>query len=130
MQMSINEIEEILQSVSEHYQLEFKEAKTQYDFEKTLRYCVAIANEGGGKFILGVTDKIPRIRACYQHCGLKYVSNEKMTNESLRKRFNLSPTQSETSSRIIKDTLNEGLIKLDDPENISKRYSKYIPSWA
>ncbi|MCD4819468.1 MAG: hypothetical protein K8S23_12320 [Candidatus Cloacimonetes bacterium] len=75
-------------------------------------------------------DRRDRIRACYQHCGLKYVSNEKMTNESLRKRFTLSPNQSETSSRIIRDTLNEGLIKLDDPENYSKRYSKYVPVWA
>ncbi len=40
--------------------LEFKEAKTQFDFEKLVRYCVALANEGGGRFILGVTDQIPR----------------------------------------------------------------------
>lgn len=40
--------------------LEFKEAKTQYDSTKLFKYCVAIANEGGGKFILGVTDELPR----------------------------------------------------------------------
>lgn len=40
--------------------LEFKEAKRHFDFEKLVRYCVAIANEGGGKIILGVTDKRPR----------------------------------------------------------------------
>ena len=40
--------------------LEFKEAKQRYDFEKLLKYCVALANEGGGKIILGVTDKRPR----------------------------------------------------------------------
>jgi ATP-dependent DNA helicase RecG len=28
--------------------LEFKEAKQQYDTTKLLRYCVALANEGGG----------------------------------------------------------------------------------
>jgi len=71
-----------------------------------------------------------RIRACYQNCGLKYVNNEKMTNESLRKRFHLKSSQSETASRIIKDTLNEGLIKLDDPTNTSKRYAKYVPFWG
>ncbi|MFH2029547.1 MAG: ATP-binding protein [Bacteroidota bacterium] len=74
-------------------------------------------------------DRSDRIRACYQHCGLKYVNNEKMTNESLRKRFHLKSSQSETASRIIKDTLNEGLIKLDDPTNTSKRYAKYVPFW-
>jgi ATP-dependent DNA helicase RecG len=40
--------------------LEFKEAKSRYDFEKLLQYCVALANEGGGKIVLGVTDRRPR----------------------------------------------------------------------
>ncbi len=43
---------------SEH--LEFKQAGRQFDSEKLTRYCVALANEGGGKLILGVTDKPPR----------------------------------------------------------------------
>jgi len=41
--------------------LEFKEAKNQFDTTKLMKYCVAIANEGGGKLILGVTDKKPRM---------------------------------------------------------------------
>ena len=40
--------------------LEFKEAKQNYHFEKLVEYCVALANEGGGKMILGVTDRRPR----------------------------------------------------------------------
>ena len=44
----------------EHPRLEFKEAKTQFDNRKLYRYCVAIANEGGGHLVLGVSDKIPR----------------------------------------------------------------------
>jgi ATP-dependent DNA helicase RecG len=40
--------------------LEFKEAKNRYDFELLVKYCVALANEGGGHIILGVTDKRPR----------------------------------------------------------------------
>ncbi len=40
--------------------LEFKEAKNRFDFDGLVRYCVALANEGGGKIILGVTDKRPR----------------------------------------------------------------------
>ena len=43
---------------SEH--LEFKQASRQFDSEKLTHYCVALANEGGGKLILGVTDKSPR----------------------------------------------------------------------
>jgi ATP-dependent DNA helicase RecG len=45
---------------SEHPRLEFKEAKQQFDNDKLYRYCVAIANEGGGQLLLGVADKPPR----------------------------------------------------------------------
>jgi ATP-dependent DNA helicase RecG len=40
--------------------LEFKEAKNNFDLEKLVRYCIALANEGGGILVLGVTDKRPR----------------------------------------------------------------------
>lgn len=47
-------------SPAETAHLEFKEAKNQYDTTKLRRYCVAIANEGGGYLVLGVADKPPR----------------------------------------------------------------------
>lgn len=47
-------------SEPEGVRLEFKEAKNRYDFDKLVQYCVALANEGGGKIILGVTDQRPR----------------------------------------------------------------------
>lgn len=45
---------------SEGEHLEFKEAKNSFEFETLVKYCVALANEGGGRMILGVTDKRPR----------------------------------------------------------------------
>jgi predicted HTH transcriptional regulator len=45
---------------SESQNLEFKEAKTQFSQDKLCRYCVAIANEGGGHLVLGVGDSLPR----------------------------------------------------------------------
>jgi predicted HTH transcriptional regulator len=45
---------------SEHQRLEFKEAKTQFAYDKLCQYCVALANEGGGQILLGVADKPPR----------------------------------------------------------------------
>src|SRR5262245_18534536 len=39
---------------------EFKEAKNHLDFEELTKHCCALANEGGGKVLLGVTDKRPR----------------------------------------------------------------------
>lgn len=44
----------------EGVRLEFKEAKQNYHFGALVKYCVALANEGGGKIILGVTDRRPR----------------------------------------------------------------------
>jgi len=48
------------QASSEHQRLEFKEAKTQFDNQKLYKYCVALANEGGGHLLLGIADKLPR----------------------------------------------------------------------
>ncbi len=75
-------------------------------------------------------DRNDRIRACYQHCCLRYVMNEKMTNQSLRERFQLPEGKAETVSRVIRDTLDANLIRLDDPSSTSKRYAKYAPFWA
>jgi ATP-dependent DNA helicase RecG len=41
--------------------LEFKEAKNKFNFEELCEYISAISNMGGGKLILGVTDKRPRV---------------------------------------------------------------------
>ena len=56
--------------------------------------------------------------------------SERMTNQTLRERFRLSEAKSETASRIIRDTVSAGLVKLEEPESSSKRYTKYLPYWA
>jgi len=75
-------------------------------------------------------DKKDKVRACYQHACLRYVSNDIMTNQSLRERFQIEEQNSAIASRIIKDTIIEGLIKDDDPSSNSRKYKKYIPFWA
>lgn len=40
--------------------LEFKSATGGFHFDKLVDYCVALANEGGGAILLGVTDRRPR----------------------------------------------------------------------
>lgn len=75
-------------------------------------------------------DRNDRVRACYQHCCLRYVMNEKMTNQSLRERFRLSEKKSESVSRVIRDAAEAGKIKVADPEQTSLRYRKYVPFWA
>ena len=40
--------------------IEFKSASGGFHFEELVKYCVALANEGGGIIVLGVTDRRPR----------------------------------------------------------------------
>jgi ATP-dependent DNA helicase RecG len=47
-------------SARENEHLEFKEARSGFHFEKLAKYCAALANEGGGSMVLGVTDRRPR----------------------------------------------------------------------
>ncbi len=75
-------------------------------------------------------DKKEKIRACYQHAVLKYVSNEQMTNTSLRERFSIKSNNYPMASRIIAETIKANLIKPHDPDNTSKKHSKYVPFWA
>ena len=71
-----------------------------------------------------------RIRACYQHAVLQWVSNAEMTNATIRKRFAISDENYATASRVIADAVKAGLIKAFDPGNKSRKYSKYVPYWA
>lgn len=71
-----------------------------------------------------------KIRACYQHCCLKYVSGDIATNKSLRERFEVSETNYPLVSKIITGAISEGLIKSSNPESKSRKYASYIPFWA
>lgn len=59
MSSAATRLEEFLAS-RENEHLEFKEAKSSFEFDKLVRYCAALANEGGGSIVLGVGDTIPR----------------------------------------------------------------------
>lgn len=52
-------LDEILQLL-EGENVEFKEAKNNFEFENLVKYACAIANCGGGHIVLGVSDKRPR----------------------------------------------------------------------
>lgn len=75
-------------------------------------------------------DKNEKIQACYQHACLKYVSNESMTNQSLRERFGIEDKNYSNASRIIRDTINSKMIKEVNPDNKSRKYASYLPYWA
>lgn len=106
---------------AELYQLPAPDFQAKEKHTKTIMYSFKELNE---------MDKKDKIRATYQHACLCYVSNEKMTNQSLRKRFQIAEKNYSIASRIIRDTLESKIIKEDDPESTSRKYAKYIPFWA
>lgn len=71
-----------------------------------------------------------RVRACYQHCVLKWVMSEQMTNQSLRERFDLPESKSAIASQVIAATIESGWIKLDEKVGSSRKYARYLPFWA
>ncbi len=74
-------------------------------------------------------DKEDRIRACYLHCCLRYVSRKHTNNTSLRERFGIEQKNQAQVSRIIKDTVNAGFIRPYDPDAGTKAM-RYVPCWA
>jgi ATP-dependent DNA helicase RecG len=81
--MNTQDLETLLkQDENEH--LEFKEAKRHFDFEELVKYAVALANEGGGRIILGVTDKKPR-----KIVGTSFFSNIERTKAGIIERLRL-----------------------------------------
>lgn len=71
-----------------------------------------------------------RIRACYQHACLCWVSNKPMTNASLRERFGIEERNYPMASKIIADAVRSELIRPADPESKSRKHAKYVPFWA
>jgi len=74
--------------------------------------------------------KSDRIRACYQHCCLLYVSNRQMSNQTLRERFGFDESKNALVSQVISATKEAGLIKPDYSASNSTRYARYLPFWA
>ncbi len=67
----------------EHF--EFKEWKTKDDFDGLTKYACALANEGGGKMVLGVSDQRPR-----KIVGTSVWPQFEVTRKSLNQRIHLT----------------------------------------
>jgi ATP-dependent DNA helicase RecG len=77
-----------------------------------------------------IMSKSDRVRACYQHCVLQYISGKRMSNQSLRERFGLPESKSATVSLVLGAAKDDGLIKLDESDSHSTRYARYLPFWG
>ena len=81
------------------------------------------------KMPFSVTAKEDRIRTCYMQACVAYINFGAIGNVDVRMIFGLIEKESYAASRVIKDTIEAGLIKAVD-ENAPPRRMKYIPHWA
>lgn len=65
-----------------------------------------------------------RVRACFQHCVLRFVENGRMTNASLRERLGIKESNYPAATTIINETIKRGLVKESD------KSKEYVPFWA
>jgi predicted HTH transcriptional regulator len=68
-----------------------------------------------------------RVRACYFHAVLKFLSGDKMKNASLCARLGIAAKNAAQATAVINRTLDAGLIRVADPEHPR---AGYVPHWA
>ena len=68
-----------------------------------------------------------RIRACYQHAALRFVSGQRMKNSTLCERFGIDPKNASQASVVIGQCQKAELIRPADPEHPR---AGYVPFWA
>jgi len=70
-----------------------------------------------------------RIRAVYQHCCLRFVTNRVTNNESVRERFKIEKRNSSMASRLLADAVGAKKIRPADAAAANK-IMRYVPYWA
>ena len=78
---------------------------------------------------LSSMDRTDRVRAVYLHACLRYVNREYVTNTSIRQRFGIEVRNSAKASRLIAESVEQGVIAPDDPTSAPK-LMRYVPWWA
>ena len=78
---------------------------------------------------LSAMDKADRVRACYLHACLCFVTRKEMTNSTLRARFGVEEQNRSTVSRLLREAVEAGAIVPADPDAAPK-LRRYLPFWA
>lgn len=68
-----------------------------------------------------------RVRACYFHAVLKFLSGDKMKNASLCERLGIDKKNAAQATSVINRTLEAGLIRVADADHPR---AGYVPHWA
>jgi ATP-dependent DNA helicase RecG len=70
-----------------------------------------------------------RAQAVYQHCCLRFVTNQITNNESIRERFGIEKKNAAQASRLLREALEARRIKAMDP-TVGTKLMRYVPYWA
>lgn len=78
---------------------------------------------------LSAMDKADRVRGCYLHACLRYVTRQPMNNTSVRERFGIQRANKAMASRWLREALEAGAIRLVS-EDVADKLRAYVPYWA
>lgn len=70
-----------------------------------------------------------RAQAVYQHCCLRFVTNQITNNESIRERFQIEKQNAAQASRLLREAQEAGRIRAVDPK-VGTKLMRYVPYWA
>ncbi|MGH1524213.1 ATP-binding protein [Leifsonia sp. L25] len=70
-----------------------------------------------------------RLRAVYMHACLRQVSDESITNASVRERFGIDSKNSAQASRLLGEAVEDGLLVIEEGST-GPRNRRYLPFWA
>jgi ATP-dependent DNA helicase RecG len=78
---------------------------------------------------LSKMDKVDRTRAIYQHSCLRYIKRQYLVNATVRERFGIEIANKAMASRLIREALEAGVIRLVK-ETAADKLRAYVPFWA
>lgn len=78
---------------------------------------------------LTAMDSAERVRACYLHACLRYVTRQPVTNTSIRERFGIEEQNAALASRLLNEAVEDGMIVVRDVR-VGRKSRSYLPYWA
>ncbi len=79
--------------------------------------------------LLSEMDRTDRVRACYLHACLRYVTKRPMNNASIRERFGIADKNAAQATRLLNESVDSELVIIRNPE-VGTRSRTYLPCWA
>jgi predicted HTH transcriptional regulator len=82
-----------------------------------------------GPRAFGQLSKVEKIRACFFHCVIRWLTNDYMSNTTLRQRFSLKDEDYQAVSAVISEAIRLKRI-VPAEAGQGRRNARYVPPWA